>query len=135
MLLVPAAAVLCACQVRVLLSSGGEYEELEPTSGGSGSRSARWRYVGGETRLVGLHATSSYSDFLLQLSTATSTVWDEVRALRPGRGVAAVSCACVARATGHTAAAGHTAALGFRLISACCVCLTALPSTELPADV
>jgi hypothetical protein len=34
--------------------------------------------VGGETRLVGLSRTASYSHFLQQLSKATSTVWDEV---------------------------------------------------------
>jgi hypothetical protein len=38
----------------------------------------RWRYVGGETRLVGLSRTASYSHFLQQLSKATSAVWDEV---------------------------------------------------------
>jgi hypothetical protein len=37
------------------------------------------RYVGGETRLVGLKRTNAYSDFLQQLSKATSAVWDEVR--------------------------------------------------------
>jgi hypothetical protein len=36
------------------------------------------RYVGGETRLVGLRRTNSYSAFLQQLSKATSAVWDEV---------------------------------------------------------
>jgi hypothetical protein len=70
-------------QVRVLLSSGGKYEELPMTSEGSsntggGGRSMRWRYVGGETRLVGLSRTASYSHFLQQLAKATSAVWDEV---------------------------------------------------------
>jgi hypothetical protein len=74
-----------ALQVRVLLSSGGEYEELAMSSEGSGTntggagRSMRWRYIGGETRLVGLSRTASYSCFLQQLSKATSAVWDEVR--------------------------------------------------------
>lgn len=36
------------------------------------------RYVGGETRLVGLQRTNSYSAFLQQLSKASSAVWDEV---------------------------------------------------------
>lgn len=36
------------------------------------------RYVGGETRLVGLKRSHSYSGFLQQLSKATSAVWDEV---------------------------------------------------------
>lgn len=40
------------------------------------------RYIGGETRLVGLKRTNAYSDFLQQLSKATSAVWDEVRSLR-----------------------------------------------------
>ena len=72
--------------MRVLLSSGGEYEELPMTSegsnsttGGGGGRSMRWRYVGGETRLVGLSRTQSFSAFLQQLAKATSAVWDEVR--------------------------------------------------------
>uniref|UniRef100_A0A383V2H6 Protein kinase domain-containing protein n=1 Tax=Tetradesmus obliquus TaxID=3088 RepID=A0A383V2H6_TETOB len=71
-------------KVRVLLSSGGEYEELPMTSegsnsttGGGGGRSMRWRYVGGETRLVGLSRTQSFSAFLQQLAKATSAVWDE----------------------------------------------------------
>jgi hypothetical protein len=34
--------------------------------------------VGGETRLVGLSRTASYSQFLQQLAKATSAVWDEV---------------------------------------------------------
>ncbi|KAF6261784.1 hypothetical protein COO60DRAFT_1699613 [Scenedesmus sp. NREL 46B-D3] len=81
-------------KVRVLLSSGGEYEELPMTSEGSGSnsgggRSMRWRYVGGETRLVGLSRTASYSCFLQQLSKATSAVWDEVVGLG---GMERVSC-------------------------------------------
>eukprot|EP00882_Tetradesmus_deserticola_P004298 GHRQ01004541.1.p1 GENE.GHRQ01004541.1~~GHRQ01004541.1.p1 ORF type:complete len:514 (+),score=280.58 GHRQ01004541.1:45-1544(+) len=79
----PAAAV-SGKKVRVLLSSGGEYEELPMNSegsssaaGSSGGRSMRWRYVGGETRLVGLSRTASYSCFLQQLAKATSAVWDE----------------------------------------------------------
>lgn len=56
------------------------YEEMPGTSQGSSSRSARWRYVGGETRLVGLTRISSFSHFLQQLSKATSAVWDEVGA-------------------------------------------------------
>eukprot|EP00775_Hariotina_reticulata_P008027 gene8027-8223_t len=68
-------------KVRVLLSSGGEYEELphssEGNSSGSGSRGARWRYVGGETRLVGISRTTNFSAFLQQLSKATQAVWDE----------------------------------------------------------
>jgi hypothetical protein len=39
---------------------------------------SRGWYVGGETRLVGLSRTVSYSHFLQQLSKATSAVWDEV---------------------------------------------------------
>jgi hypothetical protein len=34
-------------QVRVLLSSGGEYEEVTASEGSSGGRSTRWRCVGG----------------------------------------------------------------------------------------
>lgn len=46
---------LRALQVRVLLSSGGQYEELSSgSSGDGGGKGGRWRYVGGETRLVGL---------------------------------------------------------------------------------
>lgn len=69
----------CKCQqVRILLSSGGVYEEMPGASQGSGNRAARWRYVGGETRLVGLTRTNSFSHFLQQLSKATSAVWDDV---------------------------------------------------------
>eukprot|EP00879_Flechtneria_rotunda_P003268 GHRR01003493.1.p1 GENE.GHRR01003493.1~~GHRR01003493.1.p1 ORF type:complete len:493 (+),score=183.60 GHRR01003493.1:202-1680(+) len=65
-------------KVRVLLSSGGEYEELPPTgSEPSGTRAGHWRYIGGETRLVGLMPTTSFSHFLQQLSKATAAVWDE----------------------------------------------------------
>lgn len=35
----------CIVQVRVLLSSGGEYEEVVSNEGATGGRSSRWRWV------------------------------------------------------------------------------------------
>mgnify|MGYP001811067537 CR=1 FL=1 len=56
------------------------------------------RYVGGETRLVGLKRTNSYSAFLQQLSKATSAVWDEVNGW-PGHLFMWGACTCKAPAS------------------------------------
>lgn len=67
----------------MLLSSGGNYEHVSSGSGAQSATSsnslANWQYVGGETRLVAVARTNSFSEFLQQLSrAATTSVWDEV---------------------------------------------------------
>ncbi len=81
----------CLCtrrQVKILLSSGGRYEQgSSAASEGSSvqgqlpATGGAWRYVGGETRLIALQRTTSFTAFLQQLSKATSAVWDEVGGL------------------------------------------------------
>lgn len=60
--------------MKLLLSSGGTYE-LASGQDGPG----KWRYSGGETRLISLARTTSFGHFIHQLSKATAAVWDQVR--------------------------------------------------------
>jgi hypothetical protein len=63
-------------QVKILLSSGGTYEPARAGAPASGGGGAAWRYSGGETRLVALARTASFSQFLAQLAKSTPDVWD-----------------------------------------------------------
>lgn len=56
---------------------------------------AACRYVGGETRLVGLKRTHSYSAFLQQLSKVTAAVWDEVSSCPAGQVAGSCLASCL----------------------------------------